>query len=93
MLGLNTRTVVQEKCVSNALDAAEFQDGRIGEVYRGLEWVVCRAPEKGVKVPGTDKPVYLMKVEPNKRAKSKGITILYSYDNNSVNILDIRIFG
>jgi hypothetical protein len=86
------RSIRLEHKVSDIIDQAEKADGRISEVYRGIEWLISRNPEMGIPVPRTNPQLYLFKIDPVESANSKGILLLYSYNDSYVNVIDIKIF-
>ena len=85
------RSIRQEHRVSDKLDQATYQSGRLDEVYRSIEWLLSRQPERGVRVPNTNPVRYLIKVDPVASAGSKGLLLLYTFDDSYVDILDIKI--
>ena len=69
------------------LDKAAAEVHRVEEEMRGVEWVLIRAPHLGSQV-GPDVYLYV-----NRKASSTAslITVLYSYDEDKVEVLRLWI--
>jgi hypothetical protein len=80
------RTVVTESRVSALLDTTSLIYPRIQEQYEALEWKLARKPEGGV--PLKDHWIYR---QGRVRSDMPELTVLYTYDIDTVNIISIRV--
>jgi len=85
------RTIVEEENVRCELDAKRKKDSRLDELWRGLGWQICREPEKGFIITVKNKPYYSMILNPEQSPKLQGIFVVYTFNNNEVNVLTIRV--
>ena len=66
---------------------------RFDDHWRGVEWFLARRPEKGTPRSHQDATKYLVYVFPqNTSAKTRELWVLYSYDDDRVDIHLVR-FG
>jgi hypothetical protein len=82
------RTVDHHKAQAVILDA-EVNHFPAAEVYRGLEWEVCRQPEKGYRIPGTN--IYLIKINPLP-PKWPGVIATYTFDDHTIQWQSMEFF-
>lgn len=92
MLWFHARTVVQEHAASAAADAYAKQFPRFEEAYDALQWLLARKPDK---VDNLERDVggrtyYLYRQAADKLAKTPAIVVVYTFDDDEVNILDVR---
>lgn len=85
------RTIIEEVSVQALIDKAAGKYPRIGEIFRGLTWRMSREPESGHVVPRYNPSVSLIKIDPDINLQLPGITALYTYNDDEVNILAVRI--
>jgi len=86
------RTIIEEEHVSSKLDKHAAQYPRVNDVWRGVEWLLARKPERGVfldEFEGED--LYLFKSSIISTPNIPVITVLYKFNANEVTILDIKI--
>jgi hypothetical protein len=81
------RTWILEPHAQATVDAAVTEHPRIDEEIRGVEWNLVRSPEKGDQVAPD---VYLF-INTKRRPNASLITVLYTYNDNEVNVLRIWI--
>lgn len=82
------RQIVQEHVVSEAIDQASAEFPRISDAISGLEWRLSHRPEDGIQRK-SGFMVYRQSGFPT--VDIPDITVLYTYDDNSVNVVRIRI--
>jgi hypothetical protein len=84
---LPIRTFVPSPEATAEIDRNAEEFPRIYEEMMGVEWVLCRKPEVGTQV-APDVYLYV-----NKKATANAalISVLYSYDENTVDVLRIWI--
>ena len=80
------RTVVTEARVSAILDTTALIHPRVHEQYEALEWKLARKPEGGVALDG-----FWLYRQGRVSSAMPELTVLYTYDPNSVNIVSIRV--
>jgi len=85
------RTVVEEQIVQDKIDAARKKYKRLEDIYGGLSWRLAREPESGMPINKQSPNIFLIKIDSVSDIQLPGILVVYSYDDNQVNILDIRI--
>jgi hypothetical protein len=83
----HNRTWILDPHAQTTVDEAVSEHPRIEEEMRGVEWVLIRSPEKGDQV-GPD--VYLY-INIRRRRNASLITVLYTYDEDEVNVLRVWI--
>jgi hypothetical protein len=81
------RTWILEEHARKTIDEAVEEHPRIEEEMMGVEWVLAKSPEKGAQV-GPD--VYLY-INARQRPNASLITVLYTYNENVVNVLRVWI--
>ncbi|SRR6266566_4548268 len=83
------RTVVESAAVSQAIDAEVQKHSGLEDLYRGIQWRICREPEIGYPVPGTNPPLSVVRAFG--WAKYPGeVVVAYSHDDNEVVLHGIR---
>lgn len=85
------RTIVEEQIAQTKIDSAKNKYKRLEDIYNGLSWRLAREPESGVLIGNKNPDIYLIKIDPVVDMQLPGILALYSYDDNQVNVLDVRI--
>jgi hypothetical protein len=58
------------------------------DVYRALEWRLCREPEEGAIRISRKTPVYLMPSKP--WVDAPRLVVLYRFDDKRVTVLSVR---
>jgi hypothetical protein len=81
------RTWILDEHAQKAIDEAIAEHARIEEEILGVEWVLVRSPEEGDQV-GPD--VYLY-INTRRRPNASLVTVLYTYNENEVNVLRVWI--
>jgi hypothetical protein len=84
-------TVIEETAVQHSLDKAAQKYLRIHDIFGGLTWRMAREPQAGHQIPRYNPPVYLIKIDPDIAFQHPGITALYRYNDNEVNVIAIKI--
>ncbi len=84
------RTIVEEKQVTELMDKETKATPRLGEVFEGLQWFLARGPERGYKVPGGNKSVWLIRSRAWPGIDGV-ITLAYTFDNDNVYLLRARV--
>ena len=82
------RTVVMSHEAQNVLDSEATIHPRLAEIYRGLEWRLCRDPKSGYK---KDADNWIIRVNGDAAARVPTIVLLYRFDENEVEILRMLI--
>jgi hypothetical protein len=79
------RTVVLDERAQSFIDANSDPGNRFDEQWRGIEWLVCRKPERGLPRHAKEPTKFLLLVVAgNDLAGTKDVWALYSYDDASV---------
>ena len=82
----HARSVRQEHTVEAFIASLEEQFPRIDDVWRALEWMLARAPERGEPVGD----YFLMKSPDWEIEAIPQLTALYTFDDNQVNVYAVR---
>ena len=85
------RTIILDDTASSFVEEQEKQHHRFEDQWNGIEWLLSRKPEQGTPM-DKDYPCWcLLKVIPRKKLVDglRGITLLYSFNNESVTIHSI----
>jgi hypothetical protein len=81
------RTVVCDSCFDKSRSKISQSVERWDEIFRGIEWALCRVPEKGqaTSAPG----IYALTTDdwPNVPA----MVVYYQFDEDEVTLLDVRL--
>jgi hypothetical protein len=85
------RTIVEEQIVQEKIDSARKKFKRLDDIYNGLSWRLSREPESGVSIGKRSPNIFLAKIDPAGDVDLPGILVIYSYNDDHVNILDMRI--
>ncbi|KAA3448861.1 hypothetical protein C7I87_19515 [Mesorhizobium sp. SARCC-RB16n] len=81
------RTVVLDQRAQVFVDAHAVANGRFDEQWQGIEWLICRMPEKGLPRHAHEPTKFLLfVVAGNDLAETKEVWVLYSYDDNDVTV-------
>ena len=78
-------TIKEDACVSSKLDEHKAKVSRVEDVWRGLCWMLAKNPHQGEAING----FFLMKSRDIFTIPV--ITALYKFDDNEVEVLDVRI--
>jgi len=54
------RSVIQERVVSEVVDAQRHNHPRLDEVIEAIEWLLARRPDEGYLIPETHNPEYYL---------------------------------
>jgi hypothetical protein len=81
------RTVVYDERAQGFIDANTVPGERFEDQWRGAEWLICRAPEKGLP---RDKQVptkfVVLVIAGSAEAGTKELWLLYSFEDNEVTV-------
>lgn len=84
------RSIVLDNAAREASDRFEDEFARFDEAWKALEWLLSRNPDQGVsKIVGSNR-YFLYKQDSDVYALTPVITVLYTFDENSVFIHSIR---
>ena len=90
--GFYARTIRESDFVSREIESAKTDFHRIEEIFDGWKYRLARQPEiLGYPIAGTNPQRYLVKTAPQSVAGVPIITMLYSFDDNYVDIEAIKI--
>jgi hypothetical protein len=84
------RTIIEEKCVSEAIDEAIEISPRLIQLYDGLKWRLARKPESGFKVSRTEN-LYVIKTTNWSFLDIPTLRVFYTFDENNVILREIDI--
>ena len=79
-----------DKIAMDKWDDYEVDLGRFEEAWNGLEWLICRTPEIGVRKVSGGTTYWLYKQDSDIFAMTPVITILYTFDETQVVVKDIE---
>ena len=84
------RTVVEEPAVTKTIDGATKQHPRIPDVFEALKWLLARKCDvlPSREISGSH---YVYRQAEDSIAATPAIVVVYVYDNNSVNIIGVKI--
>lgn len=89
--GSSLRTVCEDASVMDTIDRELVKHPRLQQVYDGLKYRLARWPDKrGVKVVRTE-DVFMMKTPDLLKLGIPTIRVLYTYDDNEVNVIAVDI--
>jgi len=84
------RSIVLDNSARAASDGYDDEFPRFDDAWKALEWLLCRNPDQGVsRLVGTTK-YYLYKQDSDPYALTPVITVLYTFNDNSVFIHAIK---
>jgi hypothetical protein len=86
MAEFHARTIIEDQRVENALAKLKRKHSRIEDVFDGLKWVLSRHPERGVKIPGHNPDVFLIKTLEYDISGVPTLVVLYRFDADTVTI-------
>ena len=86
------RTIIEEPTVSNLIDGSIGKFPRLEDSWYAWKWRLSRDPQiDAICVPGSN-AVMMIKSDPkNSSYKIPSITILYSYSDNDVIIIALKV--
>lgn len=87
------RSVVLEHSAAADLDRYELELPRFEEIWRGLEWLVARSPEKSRGDERDGKEYRLMARAGNALAGTPTIAIVYTFDEKEVTVYAIKAWS
>jgi hypothetical protein len=85
------RTIIEQRTAQQELDAKRKVYSRLDELWRGLGWRICREPEKGWVIKHKGSVYYSRIIDPEVYPALPGIFVVYTFDENTVNVLFVRI--
>lgn len=88
-LNMTIRDILEEKAVSDVVDAFERDCPQMSEAWRGLGWLLVRTPEIGFVI--DDKRPGLRIHRMNTLGNLPDICVMYTFDESIVNICAIRV--
>lgn len=80
------RTVRLDPAAEESKNVSDAEFERFDEVYRGLEWLLCRDPERGVSLNGNVRVCF----HQAEWASSPGILAVFSHTDDLVVIFDFK---
>jgi hypothetical protein len=83
------RQIIEDTDVSDAIDKARRVSPRVREAWDGLTWLLARNAEIGYQL-GLGENVRLHKQLGYPRSNIPTITVLYEYDEHSVEIRSVK---
>jgi len=80
------RTIKEENIVETRVNSAKTKYSRFEDAFDALKWILARKPENGIKIDNK----FLYKQNGQIDSSVPEITVLYTYNENEVNILEIK---
>lgn len=80
--------MVQEQCASELIDTEGPKFRRLDDVYRALEWRLCRSPQDGLS---RGDGFFVYKQDGIPSLKDPTLTAVYKHTADEVTIIALRI--
>jgi hypothetical protein len=86
------RTIVEEVAVELAVDRFSKKFPRFSDAFEALKWLLARKVETLQAAMRTENNVtyYLYRQAPDALAETPAVSVVYTYDQNQVVLLDLR---
>ena len=86
------RSIVEEHYVAEAVDEAVSLYRFAEDVYDAGIWRIARQPKSGVQLKGLSPETWLIYIRPNRLAKSPGMAMRYTYDDDNVYVNWVKFY-
>lgn len=90
-MSFQARTIVLEEAAREAADTAAAQHQRFEEAFDGLQWLLARDPNQGLRgrIDDVDVNIYVQDSDPT--ANTPEIWVVFSHDPDKVTIYAIQV--
>lgn len=83
------RTIRESRIAEQTIDNEIKKTPRLNDVYEGVKWLLARSPETGYAVPRTDPQTYV--IHSYHWNIGASVVIAYHFDDDQVEILDVKV--